>query len=100
MRVEADYADLTVEYGISDPCPEDKTYVDPLTDWELSKEFSYRDSYGNPVYLQLQGAPAVIFATDFQGTTDDLHDGESATDSECTTQQQHQQQHSDRVDGN
>lgn len=96
LRVEADYADLTVEYGISEPCPEDKTYVDPLTDWELTNESCYRDSYGNPVYLQLQGAPAVVFATDFRGTSDDLLDGEGASDSECPSQQRC----SERIDRN
>lgn len=101
LRVEADYADLTVEYGIAEPCPEDKIYVDPLTDWELSNESSYIDSYGNPVYLQLHGAPAVIFATDFRGTPDDPHDGECASESECPSPRPCQQQrHSERNDRN
>lgn len=64
--------DITVEYGIADPCPHDKNYVDPLYDWNLAarpdEASRYNDSFGNAVYLQLDGGTASgsVLASDFR----------------------------------
>jgi hypothetical protein len=46
--------ELVVEYGITKPSPGDRTYVDPLREWELSRVTYYYDSFGRRVYPQLQ----------------------------------------------
>ena len=37
--------ELVVEYGIAQPDPNDRTYVDPLKDWQPSMVTYYRDSF-------------------------------------------------------
>lgn len=75
--------ELVVEYGLTDPSPSDKNYVDPLKDWETSPVTYYCDSFGRPVYLQLDGASGLVAASDyrdqFDETTeidDDTHNSE------------------------
>lgn len=59
-----------MDYGLTEPSPHDKMYVDPLSDWELSNVNYYRDSFGRRVYLQLEGASAVLSASDFRDMYD------------------------------
>lgn len=79
LSADSDPVDLTVEYGIADPCPRDKTFVDPLRDWDPapSSETCYRDSYGNAVYLQLDGASGIVVASDFRDGFDEYRDDAS-----------------------
>lgn len=72
-------ADLVVEFGIAEPCPHDKNFVDPLRDWELSNVTYYRDSFGRRVYLQLDGASALVMAADYRDHFDEA-DEEPAED--------------------
>ncbi|CAN8069333.1 unnamed protein product [Agarophyton chilense] len=62
--------ELVVDYGLAEPSPTDKTYVHPLSDWEISHENFYRDSFGRRVYLQLDGASAVLSAMDYRDVYD------------------------------
>lgn len=83
LRGEVDYADLTVEYGIAEPCPNDKTFVDPLKEWDLScsRDSFYRDSSGKAVYLQLHGPSGLVASTDFRDVLHDCYDRESLANS-------------------
>lgn len=77
LSADSDPVDLAVEYGIAEPCPDDKTFVDPLSDWDPAppSDVSYRDSYGNVVYLQLDGsASAIVAATDYRDVYDEHRD--------------------------
>lgn len=77
LRVDVDYADLTVEYGIAEPCPHDKTFVDPLQEWNLSNcDSFYRDSSGNAVYLQLHGPSGVVASADFRDGFEEFGDSD------------------------
>lgn len=58
--------ELVVEYGLADPSPTDKVYVDPLREWEISPVTYYRDSFGRRVYLQLEGASGVVMGGDYR----------------------------------
>ena len=62
--------EIMIEYGVTEPNPADKTFVDPLREWDVSNVTYYRDSFGRPVYLQLDGAVGLATATEFF----DLHD--------------------------
>lgn len=66
--------ELVVEYGLTDPSPADKTYVDPLREWETSKITYYSDSFGRPVYLQLDGATGFVAAGDYRDQFDEMVD--------------------------
>ncbi|PXF49669.1 hypothetical protein BWQ96_00547 [Gracilariopsis chorda] len=68
--------ELIVDYGLTEPSPHDKMYVDPLKDWEVSNVNYYRDSFGRRVYLQLEGASAMLSAADFR----DMYDAASVGD--------------------
>lgn len=101
LSADSDPVDLAVEYGIAEPCPDDKMFVDPLRDWDPapSSEVSYRDSYGNVVYLHLDGsASAIATANDYRDMydehRDDNLDHESPSSEANTTRSQ-----SDRHDG-
>lgn len=78
---------IEYEYGVTRPSPGDKTYVDPLRDWEISNVTYYYDSFGRKVYPQLQtgGTRVRIFAREFRDIADD-HDAD--TDAERTSPQQ------------
>lgn len=75
--------ELAVEYGITDPSPSDKTFVDPLKDWNTSNVTYYRDSFGRRVYLQLDGALGFVAASDYRELCEDYETNETdATDPE------------------
>lgn len=74
--------ELVVEYGLTDPSPADKTYVDPLHDWEMSSVTYYSDSFGRPVYLQLDGATGFVAATDYRDQFEEGVEGEDDPDSD------------------
>ncbi|KAI0560438.1 hypothetical protein FGB62_112g222 [Gracilaria domingensis] len=88
--------ELVVDYGLAEPSPTDKTYVHPLTEWEISHENYYRDSFGRKVYLQLDGASAVLSAMDYRDVYDatalddqDEHDAhETSRTTECDDEPQ------------
>lgn len=59
--------ELVVEYGVAEPSATDKDFVDPLRDWEVSRETYYKDSFGRRVYLQLDGGVAgAVVGVDFR----------------------------------
>ena len=64
--------ELVVEYGITEPNPTDKTFIDPLSDWEVCDVTYYRDSHGRRVFLQFEGTTGVVMSTDFREGFDDL----------------------------
>lgn len=74
--------ELVVQYGLTEPSPTDKTYVDPLHDWQTSNVTYYSDSVGRRVYLQLDGANGVLAALDFRDQFDDAEgdDADLSTD--------------------
>lgn len=63
--------ELVVEYGLTEPNPDDKTYVHPLNDWETSNVTYYCDSFGQRVYLQLDGSSGILAATDYRDFYDE-----------------------------
>lgn len=90
---DADYpVDLTIEYGIADPCPDDKYFVDPLCDWQISTErndaVAYTDSFGNLVYLSLHGptSSSAVIATDYRDSFDDDGNSEQPEDDSTSNQ--------------
>lgn len=68
--------ELVVDYGVTEPSPTDKFYVDPLRDWEVSSITYYRDSRGRRIYPQLQtdGLKTRVFASDFRELPEDETD--------------------------
>lgn len=57
---------LVVEYGITEPNPEDKYYVDPLRDWDVSPINYYHDSFGRRVYLSANSPTGLAIALEFR----------------------------------
>lgn len=78
LGLDRDIEGMGVEYGIAEPGELDKVYVDPLRDWEVGAEPFYRDSFGRPVYLQLEGAWGGVMATDYRDGADEEEEGEAA----------------------
>lgn len=72
--------DFMVEYGVTEPNPADKTFVDPLRDWDTSKVTTYSDSFGRPVYLQLHGVVGLAAAAEFYDLYQDEGEEECADD--------------------
>jgi hypothetical protein len=68
--------ELVVDYGITKPSPEDRTYVDPLREWELSRVTYYHDSFGRRVYPQLQteGTRARVGAVEYRDLAEEDED--------------------------
>lgn len=64
-------ADLVIEYGITDPNPDDKLYVDPLRDWDPAPESFYTDSFGRRVYLCANAPNGLAIALEFAERIDD-----------------------------
>lgn len=71
-----------IEFGLVRPAENDKVFVDPLREWELSGESYYRDSRGRRVYLQLDGATGVVAALDFRDWVEDDEEGAADDDGE------------------
>jgi hypothetical protein len=69
--------ELVVDYGITKPSPEDRTYIDPLREWELSRVTYYYDSFGRRVYPQLQteGTRACVGAFEYRDLAEEDEDG-------------------------
>lgn len=62
--------ELVVDYGLTEPSPEDKTYVHPLNEWQVGNVNYYFDSFGRRVYLRLEGASAILSVTEFRDVYD------------------------------
>lgn len=58
--------ELVIEYGITDPNPDDKAYVDPLRDWQPSPITYYHDSFGSRVYLSANSPNGLAIALEFR----------------------------------
>lgn len=55
-----------VEYGITEPHPDDKIFVDPLRDWDPSPVNYYHDSFGTRVYLSASSPTGLAIALEFR----------------------------------
>lgn len=75
-------ADLVIEYGITDPNPDDKLYVDPLPDWEPAQSSFYTDSFGRRVYLCAHAPNGLAVALEFSDGAQDEED-ETVEDNEA-----------------
>lgn len=76
---DGSHVDLTIEYGIADPCPEDKVFVDPLADWlpaaldaDPVNASGYYDAFDNFVQLQLTvvASSGPVLAADYRDAPD------------------------------
>lgn len=72
--------ELVVEYGITNPNPTDKTFVDPLREWEPTPVTYYKDSFGKRVYLQARGATGLAIAMEFRDQYDESTKGDDDHD--------------------
>ena len=69
-------ADLVIEYGITDPNPDDKLYVDPLRDWDPAPVSFYTDSFGRRVYLCANAPNGLAVALEFAEHAEDDEESE------------------------
>jgi hypothetical protein len=63
-------------YGITKPAAGDKTYIDPLSEWDVCKVTYYQDSFGRRIYPQLStdGTRVNVFAAEYRDLSEDERD--------------------------